>query len=59
MVATRMQLMPDLRMLRFRALSGHKTAAMITVYAKKTKDQACGSAETTRSRRTKRGNLSE
>ena len=45
---------------QIRALSGHKTAAMISVYAKKTKDQRlAGARKRLQARRTKGGNLSE
>jgi RNA:NAD 2'-phosphotransferase (TPT1/KptA family) len=45
---------------QIRALSGHKTAAMISVYAKNTKDQRLAGARKRReARRTKGGNLSE
>ena len=45
---------------QIRALSGHKTAAMISVYAKRTKDQRLDAArKRLEARRTKRGNLSE
>jgi integrase len=45
---------------QIRALSGHKTAAMISVYAKRTKEQRLGAArKRLEARRTKRGNLSE
>jgi hypothetical protein len=45
---------------QIRALSGHKTAAMISVYAKKTKDQRLAAArKRLEARRTKGGNLSE
>jgi hypothetical protein len=45
---------------QIRALSGHKTAAMISVYAKKTKDQRLDAArKRLEARRTKGGNLSE
>ncbi len=42
------------------ALSGHKTAAMVTIYAKQTKDQRlAGARKRLEARGTKRGNLSE
>jgi hypothetical protein len=45
---------------QIRALSGHKTAAMISVYAKKTKDQRlAGARKRLEARRTKGENLSE
>lgn len=45
---------------QIRALSGHKTAAMVTIYAKQTKDQRlAGARKRLEARRTKRGNLSE
>jgi integrase len=45
---------------QIRALSGHKTAAMVTVYAKKTNEQRlAGARKRLEARRTKRGNLSE
>jgi hypothetical protein len=45
---------------QIRALSGHKTAAMISVYAKQTKDQRLAAArKRLEARRTKGGNLSE
>jgi integrase len=45
---------------QIRALSGHKTVAMISVYAKKTKDQRLAAArKRLEARRTKVGNLSE
>jgi hypothetical protein len=45
---------------QIRALSGHKTTAMISVYAKKTRDQRLAAArKRLEARRTKRGNLSE
>jgi hypothetical protein len=45
---------------QIRALSGHKTAAMISVYAKKTTDQRLAAArKRLEARRTKGGNLSE
>jgi hypothetical protein len=45
---------------QIRALSGHKTAAMISVYAKETKDQRLTAArKRLEARRTKGGNLSE
>jgi len=45
---------------QIRALSGHKTAAMISVYAKGTKDQRlAGARKRLEARRTKEGNLSE
>src|SRR5262249_8344991 len=45
---------------QIRALSGHKTAAMISVYAKRTKDQRLVAArKRLEARRTKKGNLSE
>ena len=45
---------------QIRALSGHKTAAMVSVYAKQTKDQRlAGARMRLEARRTKRGNLSE
>ncbi len=45
---------------QIRALSGHKTAAMITVYAKKTSEQRlAGARKRLEARRTNRGNLSE
>ena len=45
---------------QIRALSGHKTAAMISVYAKRTKDQRLAAArKRLEARRTKGGNLSE
>ena len=45
---------------QIRALSGHKTAAMVSVYAKKTKDQRLAAArKRLEARRTKGGNLSE
>jgi hypothetical protein len=45
---------------QIRALSGHRTAAMISVYAKNTKDQRiAGARKRLEARRTKGGNLSE
>jgi hypothetical protein len=45
---------------QIRALSGHKTTAMISVYAKATQDQRlAGARKRAEARRTKRGNLSE
>jgi hypothetical protein len=45
---------------QIRALSGHKTAAMVSVYAKNTKDQRLAAArKRLEARRTKGGNLSE
>ena len=45
---------------QIRALSGHKTAAMISVYAKNTKDQRlAGARKRLEVRRTKGGGLSE
>jgi hypothetical protein len=45
---------------QIRARSGHKTAAMISVYAKETKAQRlAGARMRLEARRTKRGNLSE
>jgi integrase len=45
---------------QIRALSGHKTAAMVTLYAKQTRDQRlAGARKRLEARRTKRGNLSE
>jgi hypothetical protein len=45
---------------QIRALSGHKTAAMVPIYAKQTKDQRlAGARKRLEARRTKRGNLSE
>lgn len=45
---------------QIRALSGHKTPAMISVYAKRTKDQRLGAArKRLEARRTKGGDLSE
>src|SRR5262249_50295734 len=45
---------------QIRALSGHKTAAMISIYAKKTSDQRLAAArKRLEARRTKGGNLSE
>jgi integrase len=45
---------------QIRALSGHRTAAMISVYAKQTTDQRlAGARMRLEARRTKRGNLSE
>jgi len=45
---------------QIRALSGHKTAAMVTVYAKQTNDQRlAGARKRLEARRTNRGNLSE
>ena len=45
---------------QIRALSGHRTTAMISIYAKQTKDQRlAGARMRLEARRTKRGNLSE
>jgi hypothetical protein len=45
---------------QIRALSGHRTAAMVSIYAKATRDQRIAGARMRReARRTKRGNLSE
>jgi hypothetical protein len=55
-----MQLIGGLTDAQIRALSGHKTAAMVSVYAKRTKEQRLAAArKRLEARRTKGGNLSE